>query len=72
MHSLPDESRAESVLAILGPYRRVQVAMGSAKLPAARFRHGCEAARLAVGPVSSGLIRKYVADLRHLGWLPQG
>ena len=69
MLSLPEEQRQESMMAILGPYRHVQMAMGSSQLPAQRFRSGCAAAGLSVGPVSAALIGKYVADLRHLGWL---
>ncbi|MBU6266304.1 MAG: thioester reductase domain-containing protein [Sphingomonadales bacterium] len=69
MLSLPEDSRAQSVLAILGPYRQVQTSMGGGGVPAARWREGCAAAGLAVGPVSAELIGKYVADLRHLGWL---
>ena len=69
MLSLPEAQRQESMLAILGPYRHVQVAMGSSQLPARRFREGCAAAGLPIGPVSAALIGKYVADLRCLGWL---
>ena len=55
------------MLAILGPYRKVQVVMGASSLPAARFRTGCGAAGLRIEGMSASLIRKYVADLRHLG-----
>lgn len=66
MQSLPDEQRAEAMLHILDPYRRPQNPGTGMRLPADRFRAGVEAAGLEARPLSSALIEKYVADLRHL------
>ena len=66
MRLLPEEQRAESMLAILDPYRQPQRAMGKSMLPAERFQTATAAAGYVIPPVSADLIGKYVADLRHL------
>ena len=66
MHALPEEQRQESMLAILGPYRQPQRAVTQSFLPAERFRTATEAAGFAIPQLSAELIKKYVADLRHL------
>lgn len=66
MRLLPEEQRAESMLAILEPYRQPQRPTNKSMLPADRFRAGCAAADFDIPPVSAELIGKYVADLRHL------
>jgi fatty acid CoA ligase FadD9 len=66
MNSLPDEQRAESMLPILDPYRRPQSPGLGGHLPSDKFRAGVESAGLASRPISSALIGKYVADLKHL------
>jgi fatty acid CoA ligase FadD9 len=69
MHTLPDEQRQESMLAILGPYRRPQAAGTGSSLPAARFRAATAEAGFDIPHLSADLIVKYVTDLRHLGLL---
>ncbi|MCW1428623.1 carboxylic acid reductase [Novosphingobium sp. JCM 18896] len=66
MRLLPEEQRAESMLAILDPYRQPQRATNKSMLPADRFQSATKAAGYEIPPVSSALIAKYVADLRHL------
>ena len=71
MHSLPDEQRQQSLIAILQPYRKPQAAGVGAFLPVARFDAASTAAGYAVPHLAPTLIAKYVADLRQLGFLPQ-
>jgi fatty acid CoA ligase FadD9 len=66
MRLLPEEQRAESMLAILGPYRQPQRPTNKSTLPAERFQSATVAAGYAIPAVSAELIGKYVADLRHL------
>ncbi len=66
MQALPEEQRQQSMLNILGPYRRPQMAGTSSRLPAARFLSAAKAAGFEMPPLSAGLIRKYLADLKHL------
>lgn len=65
MHALPEEQKQESMLAILGPYRRPQAAGTESRLPASRFRAATSAAGLRMPQVSRELIERYVAGLRH-------
>ena len=69
MNALPDAQRHQSMLAIMGPYRRPQVAVAKSFLPVERFRAAGEAAGRPIPRLSAALIHKYVADLRGLGWL---
>ena len=65
MQALPEAKRQESMLAILGPYRRPQAAATKSVLPAEQFRQAAAAAGFVIPSLSSTLINKYVADLRH-------
>jgi fatty acid CoA ligase FadD9 len=66
MHALPEEQRQQSMLAILGPYRHPQMAAAKSQLPNERFCTALEAAGMDMPHLSTGLIAKYVGDLRHL------
>ncbi len=66
MKLLPEEQRAESMLAILDPYRSPQMAAATSRLPAAKFQSAASTAGMTIPPVSAELITKYVEDLRHL------
>ena len=66
MQALPEHQRAQSMLAILGPYRRPQMAGGKSHMQIERFRTALEAVGSEIPHLSAGLINKYVADLRHL------
>ncbi|TAK98751.1 MAG: NAD-dependent epimerase/dehydratase family protein [Rhodospirillaceae bacterium] len=66
MRTLPEEQRQQSVLAILGPYRHPQTPAAKTRLPAERFRTALKAAGFEIPHLSADLIKKYVADLRHL------
>ena len=66
MRLLPEAQRAESMLAILDPYRQPQRPTNKSALPADRFQAATAAAGRAIPPVTAELIGKYVADLRHL------
>jgi fatty acid CoA ligase FadD9 len=71
MHALPEEQRQESMLAILGPYRRPQaVGMGIA-MPAEKFQAGCRDAGIPVPHLCEALIRQYVAGLRRHGLIAE-
>lgn len=65
MHALPEEQKQESMLAILGPYRRPQALGMQAAMPAEKFQSGCREASIAIPHLSEALIRQYVAGLRH-------
>ena len=67
MHALPEEQKHESMLAILGPYRRPQAAGRGKAMPADRFQAGCRDAGIAIPHLSEPLIRQYVAGLRRHG-----
>ncbi len=69
LHGLPEDQRAQSILAILDPWRRPQHPGMGQGLACARFATAAEAAGFPVPHPSSGLIEKYVADLRHLGMI---
>jgi fatty acid CoA ligase FadD9 len=66
MNALPEKKRQQSMLAIMGPYRHPQAAVAKSFLPVQRFRSAAEAAGYPIPRLSGALIRKYVADLRHL------
>jgi len=66
LRSLVEEQRQSSLLGVLGPYRRPQPPVAKSRLPAERFCAALEATGLAVPHLSAELIKKYVADLRHL------
>ena len=66
MQALPEEKRQQSMLAILGPYRRPQTAVTKSVLPAAKFHAASSEAGLEMPSLSASLIHKYVADLKHL------
>lgn len=69
MRGLPEEQRQGSMLAILDPYRRPQFAAAQSNLPAENFRSATDAAGYPIPHLSEALIKKYVADLRHLNLL---
>jgi fatty acid CoA ligase FadD9 len=69
MNALPEEQRHQSLLTIMGPYRHPQAAMAKSFLPVERFRSAAEAAGHPIPRLAAPIIHKYVADLRHLGWL---
>lgn len=69
MRALPERQRQESMLAILEPYRHPQAAMTKSLLTAEKFRTAASAAGFEIPHLSSELIKKYVADLRHLDWI---
>jgi fatty acid CoA ligase FadD9 len=66
MHALTEEQRQQSMLTILGPYRRPQHPGTKARLQSERFVAAAAAAGFDPPPLSPELIKKYVADLRHL------
>jgi fatty acid CoA ligase FadD9 len=66
MHALPEEQQQESMLALLAPYRHHQRPGTESHLPVQRFRIASQAAGFEIPQLSSALIAKYVADLRHL------
>jgi fatty acid CoA ligase FadD9 len=68
--SLPEKQRAQSMLAILGPYRQAQAVSGQSRMPAQRFCQASAEARHEIPKFTAHIIRKYVADLRHLEMLP--
>jgi fatty acid CoA ligase FadD9 len=69
MRALPEEQRQQSVLAILEPYSHPQTPGTKSQLPAERFRIAVQDAGFDMPHLSSKLINKYVADLRHLNLL---
>jgi fatty acid CoA ligase FadD9 len=69
MNALPEEQRNQSLINILGPYRHHQTAGTKSMLSADRFRAAADAVGLAIPHMSAAVIRKYVADLRHLKML---
>jgi fatty acid CoA ligase FadD9 len=69
MHALPEDQQRQSMLTLLGPYRRPQMAGTKSVLPAERFHAGVAAAGMTTPPLAAPLIHKYVADLRGLGLL---
>jgi fatty acid CoA ligase FadD9 len=71
MHALPEEQKQESMLAILGPYRRPQSAGRGGAMPAEKFQSGCREAALPIPHLSEALIRQYVAGLRHHGLIAE-
>ncbi len=66
MHALPENQRQHSMLTILGPYRQTQTPTVGGFIPVKRFCSASEAAGYPIPHLSAGLIKKYVADLRHL------
>jgi fatty acid CoA ligase FadD9 len=66
MRALPEAQRQQSMLAILEPYRHPQRAVTKSLLSAQKFHAASQAAGFDTPQLSSGLIEKYVADLRHL------
>ncbi len=69
LHALPDAQRAQSILAILGPYREPQhPGMGNG-VACERFSAAAEAAGHPVPHLNAQLIHKYVADIKHVGLL---
>jgi fatty acid CoA ligase FadD9 len=65
MNALTEEQKQESMLAILGPYRRPQAAGTRAVMPAEKFQSGCREAGIAIPQLTQSLIQQYVAGLRH-------
>jgi hypothetical protein len=65
MHALTEEQKQESMLAILGPYRRPQAAGTRVVMPAEKFQSGCREAGIAIPQLTQSLIQQYVAGLRH-------
>ncbi|MGE3691718.1 MAG: carboxylic acid reductase [Novosphingobium sp.] len=66
MLSLPEEQRAQSMLAILGPYRQPQAVAGKSVMQVERFCNALHDAGCEIPDFTSDVIRKYVSDLRHL------
>lgn len=66
MLSLPEEQRAQSMLAILGPYRQPQAVSGKLPMQVERFCAAAADAGSDIPLFTADVIRKYVADLRHL------
>jgi fatty acid CoA ligase FadD9 len=66
MHALPEEQKQESILTLLGPYRQPQRAGIRSSMPAEKFQTASRAAGHEIPHLSAELIKKYVADLRHL------
>jgi fatty acid CoA ligase FadD9 len=66
MHALPEEQKQESMLALLAPYRHHQRPGTQTHLSAERFHAASRAAGFEIPHLSSALIAKYTADLRHL------
>jgi fatty acid CoA ligase FadD9 len=71
MRTLPEDQRHLSILTLLGPYRSPQPAGGKSRLQVARFQAAAEAAGLPIPQLSAALIKKYVADLKHLQLLSE-
>ncbi len=69
MQALPEDKRAQSMLAILGPYRKPQPAGMGQSMPLARFTAAAEQAGQPIPRFSAQLIHKYVADMRYSGLL---
>ena len=69
LQGLPEEQRAQSILAISGPYRHPQHPGMGQGLSCGRFSAAAEAAGFPVPQLGASLIRKYVEDLRYLGLL---
>jgi fatty acid CoA ligase FadD9 len=69
MRALPEEQRQHSMLAILEPYSHPQRPVTKSVLSAERFRAASQAAGFDIPHLSSELINKYLADLRHLNLL---
>jgi len=66
---LPEEQRAQSILAILDPWRHPQHPGMGQGLACDRFSAAAEAAGFPVPHLGAALIEKYVADLRQLGMI---
>jgi fatty acid CoA ligase FadD9 len=66
MNALPEEQRQQSMLTILGPYRRPQPAGTESRLQMERFAAAAAGAGFEIPHMSPELIKKYVADLRRL------
>ena len=66
MLALPEEQRAQSLLAILGPYRQPQAVAGKSQMKVERFCAAASDAGAEIQRFTQEVIRKYVADLRHL------
>ena len=66
MQALPEEKRQQSMLAILGPYRRPHTVVTKPVPPAAKFRAASSEAGFETPRLSAALIHKYVTDLKHL------
>ena len=69
LHGLPDEQRAHSLLQIVQPYRHPQHPGMDEGIACQRFAASAEAAGCPVPQLGAALVRKYVADLKHLGLL---
>jgi len=69
MQALPEDQRAQSMLQILEPYRHPQHPGMGEGVACERFAREAEAAGYPAPQLDAVLIRKYVADLRHLGLL---
>ncbi len=69
MHALPEDRQQHSLLAIMGPYAQPQAAQMGSRLSSARFSEAVKAGDGDIPALSSAMIVKYVADLRHIGLL---
>lgn len=76
LRALPEKLRRHSVLPLLDAYRKPQQPLRGAPAPTAAFRAAVRAAQIGddndIPQLSSDLVEKYVADLKHLGVLPAG
>lgn len=68
MNALPEDKRRQSLLTIMEPWRQPQATLGGT-LPAERFNTAAAEANRPVPQPTEQLIRKYLADFRHLDLL---
>jgi fatty acid CoA ligase FadD9 len=71
LRALPDKQRQHSVLPLLDAYRKPEVPLRGAPAPTEVFREAVQAAKIGaekdIPHLSTGLIDKYVSDLKLLG-----
>lgn len=75
LRALPENRRQHSVLALLDAYRKPLQPLRGAPAPTQEFHSAVRAAKIGhendIPHLSAELIGKYVADLEHLGLLPE-
>ncbi|HSS26186.1 MAG TPA: carboxylic acid reductase, partial [Mycobacterium sp.] len=76
LRALPERQRQLSVLPLLDAYRKPEQPLRGAPAPTEVFRGAVRAAKIGadedIPHLSASLIDKYIADLQHLGVLPEG